>query len=180
MQFMLSNEIQLEILNEVIKKTDGKTRIEIDLTDPDRKHNFDQLDKDECFIPFTVEKTTPFPDGFEYTRLVPVGIAGLSDKGYKRHLELSVEAEKEQLQREHNELLRKHVESAEEANRKADEANRLASEANSISARSLAEAKKANDRAWWARLIAIVCAVISSPLLISWISHGIGWFFGCG
>jgi len=60
---VLSKKIQLEILREVIpQKSDGEKPLTIDLTDPDRKHNFDQLDKDECFVPFTVEKTTPFPN----------------------------------------------------------------------------------------------------------------------
>ena len=85
---------------------------------------------------FTVDKTTTFPDGTEYTRPVPTGIFGLSEKGHEFRLKLEEELEA-------IEHTRRQTEAFEETAKKAKDANCIA---------------------WWAIGISALAVLIASVL----------------
>ena len=89
----LCKKIQLEILDEVIKKFDGEHPVEIDRTDPIREFNLQHLYRHNCFLLFP---------GL-------VDIATLSEEGHQYRLELVAEFKEEQRKDETLALLRKRV-----------------------------------------------------------------------
>ena len=98
---MYCKKIQLEILNEIAQKSDGKNIIDIDCTDPKRKHNYQILDKAKCFLYFSKPYKHEPSDGFYFTtRRSRIGLKGLTDYGHEFRYNLGMELKKEQWEEE--------------------------------------------------------------------------------
>jgi hypothetical protein len=156
---MLDLQIQKEILDEINQKSDDKNPVILNLTDPVRKLNFQELCSNKCFLFFENNKSQSLV-GIERVRTESVmnSLAKLSHQGHKHRFDIVVKIETSRREQENNESLKKHAQYSEEANRIA---------------------KGANTRATCAIAVSVICAVISlpssTPIFISWLSWILGW-----
>jgi len=155
---MLCKKTQLAILDEVVSKSDGEKPVTIDLSDPVRNFNFWKLKKIGCFEFAHDSDTQEIAATFDGKTVFPIG---LSEVGYNLQLKLTEDCEIMELRRFASKT-------AEEYNHLASEANKIAHEANKLS-------QGANTRATWAMGVALLCAMITSGVLVaalrSWWGH---------
>gem|GEM_PF-5259370 len=165
---MLDEKVQLEILNEIVEKSDGEKPFCIDLSDKIRAFNFNFLHNSKCIM-LDEERlqhdalVALFSETGNFT--APV-IFGLTEFGFVCQASLRKKLEKEQWERE---KVEQSLAVARETNAIALSANAIsaqsletARESNKYAEKSIAEAKGANFIAWVAIGISVVCALIAS------------------
>ena len=136
---MYDEKVQLEILDEIVEKSDGEKPFGIDLSDKIRAANFEFLRKSKCIMLDEEQyKRDAIVESFSETEQViePV-IFGLTEFGFVCQAALRKKLEKEQWERE----------KVEQSLAVAHEANAIALSANAISAQSLETARESNKHA---------------------------------